>query len=78
MFRASIAAQRRQELERRAIEKAEAEDARRREEAAAARQKEREQQINSLLEINLKVCLEERWQCRPVTVATCGGSVWWM
>jgi hypothetical protein len=54
-FRQSSTAQRRQELEKRASEKAEAEDARIREEAAAARRQEKEAKIEELRTINLQV-----------------------
>lgn len=54
-FSASEKAQRRQEQERRAAERAEAEAAKLRQEAAAAQKREREQQLNALMDLNLQV-----------------------
>lgn len=56
-FRASTKAQRRAELERRAVERAEAEDVRLREAAATARRQERESKYNALHALTLQVGL---------------------
>jgi hypothetical protein len=80
-FSASETAQRRQEQERRAAEKAEAEAAKLRQEAAAAQQREREQQLTTLMDLNLQVCgyqtcLGYAWvaYCVQLLVCWCVGA----
>jgi hypothetical protein len=77
-FSASETAQRRQEQERRAAEKAEAEAAKLRQEAAAAQQREREQQLTTLMDLNLQVCgyqtcLGYAWVAYCVQLLVCCG-----